>query len=127
MTEGAEDLYKNSKVVPLRGEIGDATPPNPVGLKGGGGGGTFDGMVPRIAALETHVEYIKRDIAELKASIEAVRKDVNGLKVDVATLIERVSHLPSKGFIVTSIISALAVIAGLITFQQQIQHVIGLK
>lgn len=47
-------------------------------LKGGGGSGTFDGMEGRISKLEDAVVEVK---------------------VNVATLSERIAHLPSKGFV----------------------------
>jgi hypothetical protein len=101
-------------------------------LQSGGGGGTFDGMEARVAILETHVEYIRRDIGELKADVSEIRRglsgmkddfksDVEGVKVQLATLTERVNHLPSKGFIVTTTLSSLSAIAALIMFQDHIK------
>jgi archaellum component FlaC len=106
------------------------TPDRP--LQSGGGGGTFDGMEARVAILETHVEYIRRDIGELKADVSEIRRDlsgmkddfksdVEGVKVQLATLTERVNHLPSKGFIVTATLSSLSAIAALIMFQDHIK------
>jgi hypothetical protein len=43
------------------------------------------------------------------------------MKVNMATLAERVSHLPTKGFIVTAVMAVLTLIAALILFQNQIQ------
>ena len=95
-------------------------------LQSGSGGGTFDGMEARVAILETHVEYIRRDIGDLKADVSEIRRDlggmkddfksnVEGIKVQVATLTERVSHLPSKGFIVKSLTIASTLLGGLMT------------
>lgn len=68
-------------------------------LKSGGGGGTSDGMEARVAVLEAHVEHIRGELAKLA-----------GVPTDVATLKERVSHLPGKGFVVTA---AMGTVGGL--------------
>jgi hypothetical protein len=122
MNEEAEQQY-SGKVVRFPVALGH-TPPTS-GLKGGGGGGTFDGMEPRIAALEVHVENLKTSVADLKASVEAGRVDVGTVKVNLATLTERVANLPSKGFIISVVLGILTVITALIAFQRQIQDLVG--
>jgi len=126
----AESSYSSAEIL-THERFGRETP---IGspLHSGGGGGTFDGMEARVAVLETHVEYIRRDIGELKADVSEIRRDlsgmkddfksdVEGVKVQLATLTERVNHLPSKGFIVTATLSSLSVIAALIVFQDHIK------
>lgn len=61
-------------------------------LHGGGGGGTSDGMEPRIARLESDMEHVKKAIERIDGKLG----DITTLKVDVATLKERVAHLPTK-------------------------------
>ena len=103
-------------------------------LQSGGGGGTFKGMEPRVAVLENNVEYIKRDIGELKADVSEIRRDlgrmkddfksdVESVKVHLATLTERVNHLPSKGFIVSATLSSLAIVTALILFQDHLKTI----
>ena len=68
-------------------------PPGPP-LQPPGGGGTFDGMEPRVAKLEAAVEHIQRDISEIKSDLRALRdefkSDLRALrdefKSDVLTL-----------------------------------------
>ena len=48
-----------------------------------GGGGTFDGMEPRVAKLEAAVEHIQRDISEIKSDVRALRDEI---KSDVRAL-----------------------------------------
>lgn len=43
----------------------------------------------------------------------------------LATITERVSHLPTKGWAVTSLLLMLAAIAGLVTFQGNIQKMVN--
>ncbi len=53
---------------------------NPAGLKGGGGGSTFDNMPPdlpeRVAVLETHVEHINTNIGIIQQDIRNIRGDM---------------------------------------------------
>ncbi|MCP3053878.1 hypothetical protein [Aurantimonas marianensis] len=81
------------------------------GSDGGSGG---DGMEPRVAKLEAGVAHIERDVTEL-------RTDMRDVRDRLAKLEERVSHLPGKGFIVSVVILALAIITGLIAFQSRIE------
>ncbi len=107
----AESSYSSAEILTherFGGENPKGTP-----LHSGGGGGTFNGMEARVAVLENNVEYIKRDIGELKADMSGIRRDVESLKVSQAILTERVSHLPSKGFIFSI---ALGIVGAIITF-----------
>jgi hypothetical protein len=79
----------------------------------------------RVAALETHVEYIKRDVADIKGDVAKVRDVVGELKVSAATLTANVAHLPTKGFIIKAVLTTLAIIAALITFQKHVQTLFG--
>lgn len=94
-------------------------------LKGGGGGGTSGGMEERLARLEVRMDHTTEALRELKDGFTSLRGDVGGLQVDVATLKERVAHLPSKGFIVTTVTSVGAVLAFLITFGEQVRKLIA--
>jgi hypothetical protein len=84
-------------------------------LSGSGSGGSGgDGMEPRVAKLEAGIAHLERDVSELRIDMRDVRDRL-------AKLEERVSHLPGKGFIVSVVILALAVITGLIAFQSRIE------
>ena len=84
----------------------------------GGGGGTYDGMEPRVARLEASVAHLERDVGELRSDVKDVRDRLTRIE-------ERVTHLPTKGYIDARIIVLLAVVAALIAFQGQIQSFIG--
>jgi hypothetical protein len=114
----AESTYSENNV--SRPNFGNKSPKG-LPLQSGGGGGTFDGMEPRVAVLENNVEYIKRDIGELKAYMSVIRRDVESLKVSQGILTERVSHLPSKGFIFTVALGIVGAIITFITFQDHIK------
>jgi hypothetical protein len=80
------------------------------------GGG--DGMEPRIARLEAHTDHLLKGTEELKADMRNVRDRLAAIEV-------RVDHLPSKGFIVTVVLAALAVIGAMIGFQESLQSLLG--
>ena len=77
-------------------------------LFGGGDGGTSGGMEARLAKLEAHMEHV----------LEALRK-LAPLPERLATLDERVDHLPGKGFVVTA---AMGTIAGVVALMGLLQH-----
>ena len=54
-------------------------------LRGGGGGGTSGGMEPRVAKLEAHMEHVRAELSKLA-----------DLPADLATVKERLLHLPTK-------------------------------
>ena len=91
-----------------------------------GGGGTCDGMEARIASLETHLEYVRRDVGEIKADLAALKKDASETRLGVATLGERVAHLPGKGFIVGAVIASLTIIGGFVTIVPKFQAALGI-
>jgi hypothetical protein len=72
---------------------------------GGGGGGGMD-MDRRVARLEGQFD-------KLDTKIDGLGGRVGGVEVQLATLTERVAHLPSKGFIVTALATTIAVVSGL--------------
>ena len=93
--------------------------------QGGGSGAGGNGMEPRVARLEASVSHIERDIGELKADVREFRADIWDVRDRLARLEEKVFHLPSKGFIVASVLVALAVIAAMTAYQNQIQNFAG--
>ena len=70
-------------------------------------------MEARLTRLEVTVENIDRNVARMTPDLANVRERM-------ATLEERVAHLPGKGFIVAALLTTLAAIAGLIAFSDQI-------
>lgn len=64
-------------------------------------------------------------VTRLEGRIDKVVDELGDVKVNIATLSERVSHLPSKGYINTTIIGALAAVAALVGFADQIRAFIS--
>jgi uncharacterized coiled-coil protein SlyX len=95
-------------------------------LKGGAGDGTSNGMEARVARLEAHVETLMSDVADLRAAVAALTEKVAVLTEKVAVLTERVAHLPSKGFVVTSNMTAIGFLGGLILFGEKLKALAGI-
>lgn len=68
---------------------------------------------------------MEKRLDKLEGQFEKLREDIVGVKVQLATLTERVAHLPTKGFIVSTLGTSLAIIAALIVFADKIRALIG--
>lgn len=90
-------------------EAGSAGFPPPPPLNPGEGGGRFDPMEPRVAKLEAHMEHVRAELAKLST-----------MPVEIATVKERVSHLPSKGFVVTAAVSTVGGVVALLGLLQKL-------
>jgi hypothetical protein len=78
------------------------------------GDGTPRDMEPRIAKLEAHVENIRAELAKLSS-----------LPVTVGKLEERVSHLPSKGFVVTATTTTIGLLTAITIFGDKVKTILG--
>lgn len=108
------DYQADRNVIPFPDKLGVKEPPGPP-LQPPGGGGTFDGMEPRVARLEADVAHIKTDVADLKSAVRTMTTDVTAIKVDLARLAERVGNLPTKGYIGWWITGGVAASIGVLT------------
>jgi hypothetical protein len=126
MTDDVFRGYQDNvvRLRPSEERIGDTKPPGPP-LPPSGGGGTFDGMEARVAVLEAGVGHIKDDIKEAKETLKSLQSDLTEVRVSAATVTENVRHLPSKGFIVTALLTTLAAATAVIVFQGNIQRFVG--
>jgi hypothetical protein len=89
------------------------------------GGGSNDGMEARVARLEADVEHIKRDIGDIKTDMRSLGH-VGDIRVDLGVLRERVSHLPTKGYIGWFVVIGLAALAALVTVAPALQKFLGI-
>lgn len=95
------------RLIEQLGGIGRNLPPPlpPSDFAGNGGG-----MEARVAKLEAHVEHIREEIGKLSS-----------MPTNLAIVTTRVDHLPTKGWMVTTLGVGLAVIAALTAFADKIQ------
>lgn len=96
--------------------VDDSTPQ---ALHSGGGGGTSDGMEGRVASLEAHMEHVRADVGTLKT-------DVGAIKTDIAVMKEQIKNLPTKAFIIVSVLGIGSLLTGITVFQTQIKALFGL-
>ena len=89
-------------------------------LKTVSGGGTSGGMEGRVAKLEAHVETLRSDVG-------AIKKDVGDIRVGLATLTERVAHLPGKGFVITATTTTIGLITAVVVFADRIKAFLTLN
>lgn len=75
------------------------------------GGGDGGGMDQRLGRLEAQYDRLTDRVGEVEKGL--------------ATLTERVAHLPSKGFIVNALLVSLAVTAALIAFGEKLQQLVS--
>jgi len=81
----------------------------------------------KIAAYaKAHVETLRSDVADLRAAVAALTEKVAILTEKVAVLTERVAHLPSKGFVVTSNMTAIAFLGSLILVGEKLKALAGI-
>ena len=98
---------------------------------GGGGGG--DGTMERLAVVEAkltgvegRMDRLEGRMDRLEGRMDAVDARLRGVEVGLATLTERVSHLPSKGFIVGALATSVGVVSGLALFLDRLRTLLGL-
>lgn len=84
------------------------------GHTGGNGGGSD--LEARVAKLESHIEYMRRDIADLKAEAKSIGSDVSGLRVSAKSaevmLGHMDSHMVTKGKLALWALIGLATVVG---------------
>jgi hypothetical protein len=61
----------------------------------------------------------------MEKSLNETRTDVRDIRDRTIRLEEKVNHLPSKGFIVSAVLTSSAVFTALILFQDKIAKLIG--
>lgn len=98
--------------------------PSSISDKSGGPGNTGDGNPPggdlmeaRVAKLESHVEYMRRDISDLRSDVKAMAADVVSLKIassSAGTKLEHIDkHMVTKGQLsLYALITLLPIIGG---------------
>lgn len=88
------------------------------------GGGGYDGVEARLAKLEAGQEYIDRRLASIETKIDAQNATSGRIEVALARLDEKAA---GKGMVVTVVLAALGVLAGLSVFEPQIRALTGLN
>lgn len=106
--------YRLNQIVALQAELREIQDRLRGNSSDGGGGGMND---QRLTRLENQFDRLRDDNASLREGLTNVR-------VDVATLAERVAHLPSKDFIAKASLGIVAAITAVITFADKLQALV---
>jgi hypothetical protein len=71
-------------------------------------------MEARVAKLEATIDHMRTDVSDLKRDARDLRDRMRAVEV-------KIDHLPSKGFIVSALMTALLAIGVLIGYAGKIQ------
>jgi hypothetical protein len=121
----ASDYAQPPNVIYITGRLGGAKPPGPP-LQPPGGGGTSDGMLEaRVASLEAEVKNIRENVGEIRVDLKSAGQNIGELKVNYATVAERMSHLPTKGYIGWWITGGIAVAVTALTLLSKLGFLVA--
>lgn len=104
----------------VRGNFGTGVPPS------NGGGGDGGNLEARLARLEASVTHVEGDIGRVEGNLKSIDGRLRAVEGDSKTLLERVAHLPSKGFIVVTVLGGFSLFAGIFGFHEQLIKLLGL-
>jgi hypothetical protein len=124
-SESSSEDYSAKIIALATRRLGGSPPPGPP-LQPPGGGGTYDGMLEaRVASLEADVKNIRENVGEMRADLKTSAKDISDMKVSSATTTERISHLPSKGYIGWWISGGLVTAVAVLTIMSRLGWLIA--
>jgi hypothetical protein len=94
-------------------------------LQYGAGAGRFEGMEARIASLEAHVDHIRDDIGDMRLDLKELTKTMGTAGAEMREFDSRINSLPTKGWMVVSLLVIAAAICAVIIYLEQIRHYLG--
>lgn len=80
----------------------------------------------KLTGVEGRMDRLETRMDRPEGRMDGIDGRLRGVETGLATLTERVAHLPSKGFIVTSTLAVLAAVAGFSTFGENLRVWLGL-
>lgn len=111
----------------LLGDFGnfDSGNQRPPGGIGGGGGGGQSGGNPPGGGMDPWQTSVESRLTSLDGRLGRIEDKVETTGRDMATLTERVAHLPSKSYIGVGLIALLGGVAALTAFADRIQALVN--
>ena len=88
-------------------------------------GRTLDALHTDVAKIQVDGAYTKQAVGELRADVRELRADMRDVRDRITKLEVRVEHLPSKGFIVLVVTTALVIAGGLVTIAPKLSSWAG--
>jgi hypothetical protein len=107
----ANDYRPGPRLAYSGGGLNGLPPGGPLQPPTGGGGSDVEA---RLRVLETHVGYIREQLTRIEATTNSTKTDLTDLRIEAAKLSVKVDHLPSKSFVVTVVLSGLALASAVI-------------
>jgi hypothetical protein len=107
---------------PPRPPAGEAKPGV---LQYGAGAGRFEGMEARIASLEAHVDHIRDDIGDMRLDLKELTKTMGSAGAEMREFDSRINSLPTKGWMVVSLLVIAAALCAVIIYLEQIRQYLG--
>ena len=75
--------------------------------------------------MDNRIARLEGQFDRLSEKMDRQGDRLGGVEKEMATLTERVAHLPSKGFIWTVALAIIAAISAVITFAEKLQGLVG--
>jgi hypothetical protein len=97
----------------------------PAVLQYGGGAGRFEGMEARIASLEAHVDHIRDDVGDIRLDLKELTKTMGTAGAEMREFDGRINSLPTKGWMMATLLILTAVICAVVIYIEQIRHYLG--
>jgi t-SNARE complex subunit (syntaxin) len=94
-------------------------------LQYGVGAGRFEGMEARIASLEAHVDHIRDDIGDMRLDLKELTKTMGTAGAEMREFDSRVNSLPTKGWMMATLLVLTVVICAVVIYIEQIRHFLG--
>jgi hypothetical protein len=121
-TEPSKPLRKPEAHEVLKPSVGEAMPGV---LQYGVGAGRFEGMEARIASLEAHVDHIRDDIGDMRLDLKELTKTMGASGAGMREFDSRIDSLPTKGWMMATLLILTAVICAVVIYIDQIRHYLG--
>jgi hypothetical protein len=94
-------------------------------LQYGGRAGRFEGMEARIASLEAHVDHIRDDVGDIRLDLKELTKTMGTAGAEMREFDSRINSLPTKGWMMATLLILTAVICAVVIYIEQIRHYLG--
>ena len=79
----------------------------------------------KLTGVERRMDRLEGRMDRLEGRMDSIDGRLRGVETGLATLTERVAYLPSKEFMVQGFLLAPTLIAGLTTFADKLQALVG--
>lgn len=83
-------------------------------------------MEAKVTRLETQMGHVQAELGEVKSRLGKVEDRIGRVETGLATLTERVAHLPSKEYMVKIALGTVGFLTAITIFSDKIRAMVGL-